>query len=118
MHGVVLRGNTASAGLSVLDDLHVAVDGAGAVREYRVARGGGGSVRGGDGVRVGGLMVSRGSSMLIEGIEEFKDVTGKWESAICMVSGITAGLLLGLESSMWKESVVINRISLFGVPSS
>ena len=62
------------------------------------------------------LIVSRGSSMLMEGIEELKNMTGKWEGAICMVSGIVAGLMLGLGSSMWKESVVINRISLFGVP--
>ena len=62
------------------------------------------------------LMVSRGSSMLMEGIEELKSMTGKWESAICVVSGLVAGLMLGLGSSMWKESVVINRISLFGVP--
>src|SRR5271170_7929370 len=62
------------------------------------------------------FMVSRGSSMLMEGIEELKGMTGKWEQAICMVSGVTAGLLLGFGSSMWKESVVINRISLFGVP--
>ena len=62
------------------------------------------------------LMVSRGSSMLMEGIEELKNLTGKWESAICMVSGIVAGLLLGLGSVMWSESVVINRISPFGVP--
>jgi hypothetical protein len=62
------------------------------------------------------LMVSRGSSMLMEGIEELKNMTGKWEGAICVVSGIVAGLMLGLGSSMWKESVVINRISLFGVP--
>ena len=62
------------------------------------------------------LMVSRGSSMLIEGIDELKGMTGKWESAICVLCGLTAGLLLGLASSMWKESVAINRISLFGVP--
>jgi len=62
------------------------------------------------------FMVSRGSSMLMEGIEELKNMTGKWESAICMVCGITAGLMMALGSSMWKESVVINRISLFGVP--
>jgi hypothetical protein len=62
------------------------------------------------------LIVSRGSSMLMEGIEELKNMTGKWEGAICMVSGIVAGLMLALGSSMWKESVVINRISLFGVP--
>src|SRR5580658_7126476 len=63
-----------------------------------------------------GLIVSRGSSMLMEGIEELKNMTGKWESAICVVSGLVAGLLLGLGSSMWMQSVVINRISLFGVP--
>ena len=62
------------------------------------------------------FMVSRGSSMLMEGIEELKNMRGKWENAICMVSGVTAGLLLAFGSSMWKESVVINRISLFGVP--
>ncbi len=62
------------------------------------------------------LMVSRGSSMLIEGIEELKGVTGRWENAICMVSGVVAGMLLGLDGFMWSESVVINRISLFGVP--
>ncbi len=62
------------------------------------------------------FMVSRGSSMLMESIEELRGMTGKWESAICMVCGVTAGLLLGFGSSMWKESVVINRISPFGVP--
>ena len=62
------------------------------------------------------LMVSRGSSMLMEGIEELKGMTGNWEGAICMVSGVTAGLLMALGSSMWFESVAINRISPFGVP--
>jgi hypothetical protein len=62
------------------------------------------------------FMVSRGSSMLMEGIEELKGMKGKWEGAICMVCGLTAGLMMGFGSSMWKESVVINRISLFGVP--
>ena len=62
------------------------------------------------------LMVSRGSSMLIEGIEELKGVAGRWENIICMVSGLVAGLLLGLDGFMWGESVVINRISVFGVP--
>ncbi|MGD0813766.1 MAG: DUF2723 domain-containing protein [Verrucomicrobiota bacterium] len=62
------------------------------------------------------LMVSRGGSMLVEGIEELKGMTGKWEGAICMVCGVTAGLLMGFGSSMWKESVVVNRISVFGVP--
>ncbi|HEU6448527.1 MAG TPA: DUF2723 domain-containing protein, partial [Verrucomicrobiae bacterium] len=63
-----------------------------------------------------GFMVSRGSSMLIEGIEELKSIASKWENAICVVSGIVAGLSLGFDGFMWKESVVINRISLFDVP--
>jgi len=62
------------------------------------------------------FMVSRGSSMLIEGIEELKTVTKQWERAICVISGTVAGLLLGLDSFVWKEAVVINRIALFGMP--
>ena len=62
------------------------------------------------------MMVSRGSSMLIEGIEELRGIMGKWENAICMVTGVVAGLLMGLDFYMWSESVAINRISLFGVP--
>jgi tetratricopeptide (TPR) repeat protein len=62
------------------------------------------------------LMVSRGSSMFIESIEEFKGMTGKWENAICLVSGCVAGLLLGLDGFMWKESVAVNRIAVSSVP--
>ncbi len=62
------------------------------------------------------FMVSRGSSMLMEGIEELKGLVGKWENAICLVCGVTAGLLMALDNSMWYESVTINRASEFGVP--
>jgi len=62
------------------------------------------------------LMVSRGSSMLMEGIEELRGITRNWESAICMVSGFVAGLMVGLDGFVWSESVAINRISLFAVP--
>ena len=62
------------------------------------------------------IMVSRGSSMLIEGIEELKSVTKQWETAICSISGLVAGLLIGFDGYVWGESVAINRISLFAVP--
>ncbi|MGD0614820.1 MAG: DUF2723 domain-containing protein, partial [Verrucomicrobiota bacterium] len=62
------------------------------------------------------FLVSRGSSMLIEGIDDLKSLAAKWENAICVVSGVVAGLLLGFGGVMWSESVAINRISLFGVP--
>ena len=54
--------------------------------------------------------------MLMEEIEELRNITGKWENIICLVSGTVAGLLLGLGGVMWSESVAINRISPFGVP--
>jgi thioredoxin-like negative regulator of GroEL len=62
------------------------------------------------------LLVSRGSSMFMEGIEDLKGMTGKWESAICFVAGVAAGLLLGLDGFMWKESCVVNRIAVTSVP--
>ena len=62
------------------------------------------------------LMVSRGSSMLMEGIEELRIITRRWENAICMVSGFVAGMMMGLDGSVWGEAVVINRISVFAVP--
>src|SRR5437660_5052726 len=55
-----------------------------------------------------GLLVSRGSSLLIEGIEDLKNMTGRWESAICMVSGYVAGMLLGFNGLMWRQSVVVD----------
>ena len=62
------------------------------------------------------FLVSRGSSMFMEGIEELRNIAGQWENIICVVSGTVAGLLLGLGSVMWSESVAINRISPFGLP--
>ena len=63
-----------------------------------------------------GFMVSRGSSMLIEGIEELRNTSRRWENAICIVTGVVAGLMLGFDGFLWKESVVINRISPFDTP--
>jgi thioredoxin-like negative regulator of GroEL len=62
------------------------------------------------------LLVCRGSSMFMEGIEELKGMTGKWENAICLISALAAGLVLGLDGFMWKESVVVNRIAVTSVP--
>src|SRR6267142_41322 len=53
------------------------------------------------------LLVSRGSSLLIEGIEDLKAITGRWESSICMVSGFVAGMLLGFNGYMWSQCVIV-----------
>src|SRR5437879_13127108 len=63
-----------------------------------------------------GLLVSRGSSLLMEGIEELKQMTGRWESAICMVSGFVAGMLLGFNGFMWSQSVIV-EVYAFSVAS-
>jgi tetratricopeptide (TPR) repeat protein len=58
-----------------------------------------------------GLLVSRGSSLLIEGIEELKAMAGRWQRAICMVSGFAAGMLLGYNGFMWSQSVIVEVYS-------
>src|ERR1019366_531068 len=59
------------------------------------------------------FMGSRGSSMFMESISELKGIVGKWENAICLVCGVTAGTLMALDDTMWFESVAINRMALF-----
>jgi thioredoxin-like negative regulator of GroEL len=63
-----------------------------------------------------GLLVSRGSSLMMEGIEDLKSMAGRWESAICMVSGYVAGMLIGYNGFMWSQSVIVEVYS-FGVAS-
>src|SRR5882724_4147086 len=63
-----------------------------------------------------GLLVSRGSSLLMEGIEDLKAMTGKWENAICMVSGFVAGMLIGFNGFMWSQCVIV-EVYAFSVAS-
>ena len=62
------------------------------------------------------FLVSRGSSMLIEGIEELRAISGKWENAICVVSGFVAGTLMGFNGFVWSQAVIV-EVYLFGVLS-
>src|SRR5438105_2801001 len=62
------------------------------------------------------LLVSRGSSLLMEGIEDLKAITGLWESSICMVSGFVAGMLLGFNGFMWSQCVIV-EVYAFSVAS-
>jgi thioredoxin-like negative regulator of GroEL len=63
-----------------------------------------------------GLLVSRGSSLLMEGIEDLKAMVGRWESAICMVSGFVSGMLIGYNGFMWSQSVIV-EVYAFSVAS-
>ncbi len=63
-----------------------------------------------------GLLVSRGSSLLIEGIEELKTLSGKWEAAICTVSGVVSGMIIGFNGFLWSQSVIV-EVYAFSVMS-
>jgi tetratricopeptide (TPR) repeat protein len=63
-----------------------------------------------------GLLVSRGSSLLMEGIEDLKAMVGRWENAICMVSGFVSGMLIGYNGFMWSQSVIV-EVYAFSVAS-
>ena len=67
-----------------------------------------------------GLLVSRGSSLLFEGIEEFRGLSREKEKWITMVAGTAAGLLLGFNGFMWSQAVIVevytfSVLSLVGV---
>jgi hypothetical protein len=62
------------------------------------------------------LLVSRGSSFLMGSLESIKAFAGRWETVVCIVSGFSAGLLMGLDGFMWRESVAANRIAVSSVP--
>ncbi len=66
------------------------------------------------------LITSRGSSMLIESIPDFKDISKRVESGICMVAGFVAGMLLAYNGYMWSQSIIVevypfSVLSLMGV---
>ena len=62
------------------------------------------------------LLVSRGSSMSLESLDALKELPKKYGQWICLVAGVVAGLLMGLDSFMWRESVAANRMAVASVP--
>src|SRR5437870_2156967 len=86
------------------------------------------------------LIVSRGSSLLIESIESLAGLapgtsrstspsppltdtmlpyffpTKYTGTVICTIAGVVAGLLMGLDAFMWRESVTANRMAVSSVP--
>jgi tetratricopeptide (TPR) repeat protein len=54
-----------------------------------------------------GMIVSRGSSMIIEGIEDFKGIDQRFENALCITAGFVAALLLGFNGFMWSQAVIV-----------
>jgi Flp pilus assembly protein TadD/phage shock protein PspC (stress-responsive transcriptional regulator) len=66
------------------------------------------------------LLASRGSSMILESIEELKNIEKKWENALCMMAGYVAGMLIGFNGFMWSQAVIVevytfSLLSLLGM---
>src|SRR6266496_1934335 len=53
------------------------------------------------------LLASRGSSMILEGIDEFKTLDRRLENAMCVLAGYVAGLLVGFNGFMWSQAVIV-----------
>jgi tetratricopeptide (TPR) repeat protein len=62
------------------------------------------------------MLASRAGGLLIEGIEELKNLDSRSENAICLLSGFVAGMLLGFNGFMWSQSVIVEVYS-FSVAS-
>jgi tetratricopeptide (TPR) repeat protein len=58
------------------------------------------------------LVVSRSSSMIIESIDAFKNISRRWENAICFVSGIVAGGLSDFNGYLWSQAVIVDKHTL------
>jgi hypothetical protein len=65
------------------------------------------AVSGAVGCGLVGLVVSRGSSLVLEGIPDFKNIDRRWESVLCVVTGSIAALLFGFNGFYWSQSVIV-----------
>jgi tetratricopeptide (TPR) repeat protein len=58
------------------------------------------------------FVVSRSSSMIIESIDAFKNISRRSENAICFVSGFVAGGLSDFNSYLWSQAVIVDKHTL------
>ncbi len=58
------------------------------------------------------MMISRGSSMLLEGIAQFRSLDRKLEASFCLVAGIVGGLLMGFNGFMWSQATIVEVYTL------
>jgi tetratricopeptide (TPR) repeat protein len=59
-----------------------------------------------------GMMVSRGSTMILEGIPEFKQLERRWEQVFCVIAGIVAACMLGFNGFMWSQAIIVEVYTL------
>lgn len=58
------------------------------------------------------LLISRGSSLILEGIEQLKDLPRRTENAITTVAAWVGGSLLGFNGFIWSQGVIVEVYTL------
>jgi tetratricopeptide (TPR) repeat protein len=58
------------------------------------------------------LVVSRSSSMIMESVDAFSNISRRWENLICLVSGFVAGGLSDFNGYMWSQAVIVDKHTL------
>jgi tetratricopeptide (TPR) repeat protein len=53
------------------------------------------------------LLVSRGSTMLMEGIQELKNVDPRQQHWISLVCGFAGGVMMGFNGFMWSQALIV-----------
>ena len=58
------------------------------------------------------LMVSRGTTMMLEGMRDFRELDRRRGTWIAVVSGTVAGMLMGFNGFMWSQAVIVEVYTL------
>ncbi len=53
------------------------------------------------------LLVSRGSSMLLEGVQELRNIDPRKQHWINLVCGFASGVMMGFNGFMWSQAVIV-----------
>ena len=58
------------------------------------------------------MMVSRGSMLMLEGMTQFRNLVGRQRQWLCLIAGLSAGLILGFNGFMWSQAVIVEVYTL------
>jgi len=58
------------------------------------------------------MMVSRGSMLMLKGIEKFREFDGRQRKWLCLMAGLSAGLILGFNGFVWSQAVIVEVYTL------
>ncbi len=58
------------------------------------------------------LLISRGSSMLLDTLEETKEIAPRMNGIICALCGFVGGMIFGYNGFIWSQSVIVEVYTL------